>query len=86
LFGLVLQPMAREQLSRFFSHLRLFGIGLSWGGFESLALPVGVPLRSASRFAPAGTLIRIHAGLEDADDLLLDLTDALAAARETEAA
>ncbi|WP_066270032.1 cystathionine beta-lyase [Hydrogenophaga palleronii] len=80
LFGLVLKPMEREQLSRFFLHLRLFGIGLSWGGFESLALPVGQPVRSVSTFSAEGPLLRIHAGLENAEDLLLDFTEALHAA------
>jgi cystathionine beta-lyase len=80
LFGVALQPMSRAQLSVFFSSLRLFGIGLSWGGFESLALPVDPPTRTARPLACDGPLIRVHAGLEDIDDLVDDFSSALAAA------
>jgi cystathionine beta-lyase len=77
LFGVVLQPLSREQLSVFFSGLQLFGIGLSWGGYESLALPVEPPPRTVRAFAGEGPLVRVHAGLEDIDDLVRDFTDAL---------
>lgn len=77
LFAVELQPMAREQLSVFFSSLRLFGIGLSWGGFESLALPVDPPARSVQPLQVRGPLVRLHAGLENVDDLVLDVKDAL---------
>ncbi|MFL6830044.1 MAG: cystathionine beta-lyase, partial [Sphingomicrobium sp.] len=56
--------------------LELFGIGYSWGGYESLVLPVD-PLRTASK-APASNLVRLHVGLEDPDDLIDDLKAALA--------
>ena len=58
--------------------LALFGIGYSWGGFESLALPVDpASLRSARRWgADRGPLIRLNIGLEDADDLIADLDQA----------
>lgn len=55
--------------------LQLFGIGYSWGGYESLALPVD-PKRTASD-APAPNLVRLHIGLEDPDDLIADLAAAL---------
>jgi cystathionine beta-lyase len=55
--------------------LELFGIGYSWGGFESLAIPVD-PVRTASK-PPARNLVRLHVGLEDADDLIDDLAAAL---------
>jgi cystathionine beta-lyase len=76
LFGVVLQPMPAAKLRRFFDQLKLFGIGLSWGGFESLVLPVDpqprlVPLQRS------GSWIRIHVGLESADDLIGDLRVAL---------
>jgi cystathionine beta-lyase len=67
-------------LSVFFASLRLFGIGLSWGGYESLALPVDPPVRSVRRLACDGPLIRVHAGLEDPDDLAADFVSALDAA------
>ncbi|MEO7277732.1 MAG: cystathionine beta-lyase [Sphingomicrobium sp.] len=59
--------------------LKLFGIGYSWGGFESLATPAdGYCTVSAP---PASNLIRLHVGLEDTDDLIADLASALAIAR-----
>ena len=57
--------------------LEMFGIGYSWGGYESLALPVS-PLRKVSS-APAKNLVRLHIGLEDPEDLIEDLARALAA-------
>ncbi len=80
LFGVALQPLSRAQLSVFFASLRLFGIGLSWGGYESLALPVDPPVRSVRSLACEGPLIRVHAGLEDVDDLAADFVSALDAA------
>jgi cystathionine beta-lyase len=55
--------------------LRLFGIGFSWGGYESLAIPVD-PVRTVSK-PPAENLIRLHIGLEDPNDLIEDLASAL---------
>jgi len=60
----------------FVDSLTMFGIGYSWGGFESLAIPVD-PYRTASK-APAESLVRLHIGLEDPDDLIADLAAALA--------
>jgi cystathionine beta-lyase len=82
LFGVVLQPMSRSQLSVLFQKLQLFGIGLSWGGYESLALLVDpAPTRSSSAAGFDGPLLRIHAGLECVDDLIADMCQALDAAR-----
>lgn len=61
--------------SSFVDRLELFGIGFSWGGYESLALPVR-PHRTVS-VAPANNLVRLHIGLEDPDDLIEDLALAL---------
>jgi cystathionine beta-lyase len=72
--------MSRARLSHFFAHLKLFHIGLSWGGYESLVLPVELPLRTASPLDLQGSLLRVHAGLEDVDDLAQDFRDALDAA------
>jgi cysteine-S-conjugate beta-lyase len=58
----------------FVDALRLFGIGYSWGGYESLVLPVD-PLRTVST-PPADNLVRLHIGLEDPDDLIADLAAA----------
>ncbi|WP_375251142.1 cystathionine beta-lyase [Sphingomonas sp.] len=62
--------------------LRLFGIGYSWGGYESLALPVD-PHRYRTATTPdfPGPLVRLQIGLEDSDDLIADLSHALAAFR-----
>ena len=59
----------------FIDGLELFGIGYSWGGFESLALPVN-PDRTVTQ-APAPNLVRLHIGLEDPQDLIDDLRSAL---------
>lgn len=59
----------------FVDSLELFGIGYSWGGYESLAIPVD-PVRSVSK-PPAPNLVRLHIGLEDADDLIADLASAM---------
>jgi cystathionine beta-lyase len=61
----------------FVDQLRLFGIGYSWGGYESLAIPVD-PYRTASA-PPAASLVRLHIGLEDPDDLIEDLASGLEA-------
>jgi cystathionine beta-lyase len=58
--------------------LQHFGIGFSWGGYESLALPVDpAPLRTANRWGGGGPLIRLQIGLEDAADLIADLAAGL---------
>ncbi len=78
LFAIALKPVGRAALSKFFSSLQLFGIGLSWGGYESLALPLETaPTRTASNWPYRGPLIRINVGLEHADDLQQDLQQAL---------
>ena len=59
--------------------LEHFGIGYSWGGFESLALPVDPQrYRSVTRRADAGPIVRLQIGLEDPADLIADLAAALA--------
>jgi len=60
--------------TKFVDSLELFGIGYSWGGYESLVLPVD-PYRTVSK-APATNLVRLHIGLEDPDDLIADLSAA----------
>ena len=75
LFAFALRGADRAARDAFVDRLRLFGIGYSWGGFESLALPVD-PVRTASR-PPDGRLIRLHIGLEDPEDLIADLQQAL---------
>jgi cystathionine beta-lyase len=55
----------------FIDSLKLFGIGFSWGGYESLVLPAD-PVHTVSK-APAPNLVRLHIGLEDPEDLIADL-------------
>ena len=59
--------------------LDLFGLGYSWGGFESLAIPVDpARYRTATKPDFAGPLVRLSIGLEDPDDLIADLEAGLA--------
>ncbi len=78
LMSIVLKENRREAAHKVVDALRYFGIGCSWGGFESLALPMGVP---ASALRELGNetrwLIRLHIGLETVDDLWSDLDAAL---------
>jgi cystathionine beta-lyase len=85
LFGVVLKPVPEKAVLAFLNALTLYGIGASWGGFESLAIPYDVTdCRSATQWAPGGPSLRFHIGLEDVGDLIADLERgfaALAAAR-----
>jgi cystathionine beta-lyase len=80
LFGVVLQPASETAVDAFLDALRLFGLGFSWGGFESLAISGDSQLVSR-RHRPtfAGPLVRLHVGLEDPADLIDDLRGALEA-------
>ena len=80
LFGVVFQPRySMEDVQRFVDGLRLFGIGASWGGFESLALPTtGFLTRTAGTGEFGGPMARLHIGLEDPADLIADLEQGLA--------
>ena len=74
LFGVVLEPVPEPAVDAFLDSLGLFGLGYSWGGYESLALPTYPwKLRDATRWDPAYPLLRIYAGLEDPDDLIAGL-------------
>ena len=80
LFGVVLQPQyGQEDMFRFVNALTLFGIGASWGGYESLAIPTtGFITRTAGSGDFGGQMVRIHIGLEDVPDLIADLRQGLA--------
>ena len=74
-------PVAAE---RFVDSLALFGIGASWGGFESLAVLADMRrARSVTDWSAHGQMIRLHIGLEGVEDLLADLEQAFAAIAET---
>ncbi len=78
LFGIVLKPVAKERIDAMLGGMRLFKMGFSWGGFESLILPTYPQrTRTATRWETQGPCLRLHIGLEDADDLLDDLADGL---------
>ncbi len=76
LFGGVFKPAPHSALAAFIDGLKHFGLGYSWGGYESLIVPARI-VRSVRPFASEGPLVRIHAGLEDADDLIADLSNGL---------
>lgn len=76
LFGVVFHPCADDQIRAFVDALHHFGIGVSWGGYESLVLPV-TPQRSADTWSESGQLVRFNIGLEDLDTLKADLSAAL---------
>jgi cystathionine beta-lyase len=74
LFSMVLKPVRQEAVYAFLDTLELFGIGASWGGYESLAIPFDcTSLRTATRWAPGGPTVRFHIGLEAVEDLIADL-------------
>jgi cystathionine beta-lyase len=74
LFAFVLHPLSTAALSAFVDALQLFGIGSSWGGYESLITVVHADAhRTATRWNPGGPALRLHIGLEDPDDLIADL-------------
>ena len=77
LLGVILKDTPHARFAAFMDSLKLFGMGYSWGGYESLIVPSKIH-RSAAPFDAKGRVIRIHAGLEDADDLIADLNQALA--------
>lgn len=82
LFGFVLQDTPRAKVTAFVNALKLFGIGSSWGGYESLVTaPHPEKVRSATRWQPGGPTIRLHIGLEDPADLIADLEQALQSLR-----
>jgi cystathionine beta-lyase len=80
LFSMVLKPVPQEAVYAFLDTLELFGIGASWGGYESLAIPFDcTSLRTATRWAPGGPTVRFHIGLEAVEDLIADLDRGFAA-------
>jgi cystathionine beta-lyase len=74
LFGFELRPVPQEAAFEMIDNLELFGIGASWGGFESLVQPTRpARSRSATRWDAEGPTVRLHIGLEAVDDLIADL-------------
>ena len=82
LFGVVLKPVTPDRVDAMLNGMRLFCMGYSWGGYESLMVPAGLTTsRSAKPWPAVGRTVRIHAGLEDPEDLIADLEDGLARLR-----
>jgi cystathionine beta-lyase len=76
LFGVVLNPVPYERIVAMLNGMRLFGMGWSWGGFESLVIPTYPErTRTATTWRAAGPCLRLHVGLEDPGDLMADLAD-----------
>jgi cystathionine beta-lyase len=74
LFSIVLKPVSEARLAAMLDGLSLFGIGYSWGGFESLILPFDPKAyRTATKWQAEGPAVRLHIGLEDVEDLKADL-------------
>ena len=79
LLSFELQPVSQQQVAALCNGRRHFSIGYSWGGFESLIMPAVLgSSRTVNRWQ-GGPLIRIHCGLEDAQDLIADLEEGLRA-------
>jgi cystathionine beta-lyase len=74
LFGVVLPPVPTAAVAAMVDGLELFGIGASWGGFESLCIVAHAETsRTVEPWPAAGRTLRLHIGLEDPDDLIADL-------------
>ncbi|QDZ00972.1 cystathionine beta-lyase [Nitratireductor mangrovi] len=80
IFSAVLDGGGKAQAHAFLDALEIFGLGYSWGGYESLAVPVFLGDRTVARGDYAGPVIRLQIGLEDVDDLKADIERGLAAA------
>jgi cystathionine beta-lyase len=80
LFSIVLRPASQKAIDAFLDTVKLFGMGYSWGGFESLVIPFDCQeYRTATTWSPGGPTLRLHIGLESVDDLKADLAAGFAA-------
>jgi cysteine-S-conjugate beta-lyase len=80
LFSIVLKPAPQKAVDALLDTVKLFGMGYSWGGFESLVIPFDcAPYRTATAWAPGGPTLRFHIGLENVSDLKADLERGFAA-------
>ena len=83
-FRVVLKPVSEAAVAALLDGLELFGLGYSWAGYESLAVPFDCTARrTATRFAPGGPTVRFSVGLEDIEDLKADLDRGFARLRAT---
>jgi cystathionine beta-lyase len=80
LFSIVLKPAPQQAVDALLDTVKLFGMGYSWGGFESLIIPFDCSdYRTATKWSPGGPTLRLHIGLEHVDDLKADLARGFAA-------
>jgi cystathionine beta-lyase len=87
LFSVILKPASREAVAAMLDHLELFGLGYSWGGYESLVIPFDCrTYRTATQWNPEGPALRFSVGLEDIEDLEADLDRGFARLRAADAA
>ena len=78
LLSIVINTKSKASVLKFVNKLELFGIGYSWGGFESLAIYHDISnSRNFYKFGKNEHIVRIHVGLEDAKDLIADLKNSL---------
>ncbi len=76
LFTVVLHPVAKERIDAMLDGMRVFSMGVSWGGYESLMIPIRPErTRTATHWDAGGPCLRLAIGLEDADDLIADLAE-----------
>ena len=76
LFAIILHPVPETAVHAMLNGLRLFGMGWSWGGYESLAIPFDLTaVRTEPRWQAEGPALRFHIGLEDPQDLIDDLSN-----------
>lgn len=74
LFSVILEPASEVQVAAMVDDLEHFGLGASWGGYESLVMPFDpTTYRTVTEWRAAGPCLRFHIGLENPDDLIADL-------------
>ncbi|MBB6260103.1 cystathionine beta-lyase [Paenochrobactrum gallinarii] len=78
-FSIVLAGKSDEEARKFVNALQIFGLGYSWGGYESLAVVVNINDRTVARKDYGGAIIRLQIGLENPEDLITDLNRGFAA-------
>ena len=84
LFGVILKDVPERALPILLNNMEIFGMGFSWGGFESLMTLISpLPVRSAAPWTASGPLLRVHAGQEDPEDLIQDLEEGFQRLRDS---
>jgi len=87
LFSVILEPCSTKAIAAMLDGLELFGMGYSWGGFESLVVPFDCSsIRTATRWNPEGPALRFHIGLENVEDLKRDLEAGFSRLRSADSA